>query len=396
MQLKVSIILPVYNVEQWLDETIHSIQEQTLPEWEAIFVIDGSTDRSEEIIARYAEEDKRLKIFKQENRGQGAARDFGVENARGDYLFFLDPDDLIPPNAIQVAYQRAIDANADIVVGDYIPFKDGRQPTLSPHSAGAEFHHAFSKYGQDIFYRTDITDQRFFYHGLYFMVVWMKLFKRATWLQNEIKAPAGLSMGEDFMTVKKMCFLQSKICTVDAVLIYYRKRANSSTTLRSEKAFGIFTSFQYTRSMYQEMLLSSYETSLMYAAYMDWFYSHLIQFTPYSSMYRFYQIIKKTRFEFFDSKIDHSVLGWKRSMAMRATCLPSVLGFAAYLILMWDMKGTVKLVIVKTILFSGKILPAPLHRQVLRYLVWLQLRLDHKPLMQKIMRKVIFHFQKKY
>jgi len=106
---KISIILPVYNVERWLDETVCSIQAQTLQEWEAIFVIDGSPDRSEESLQRYAAADQRIKIIKQENQGQGAARDHGVEHAEGEYLFFLDPDDLIPPHALEKAFERALE-----------------------------------------------------------------------------------------------------------------------------------------------------------------------------------------------------------------------------------------------------------------------------------------------
>ena len=392
---KISIILPVYNVERWLDETVQSIQAQTLQEWEAVFVIDGSPDKSNEILQHYASTDERIIIIKQENQGQGAARDHGVKHAKGDYLFFLDPDDLIPPNALDEAYKRALATNADIIVGDYIEFKDGTRPSLIDQKASNEFHRYFSQYGDKMFYRRDISGNNFFYHSLYFMVVWMKLFKRETWLENEIKAPVGLTMGEDFMTVKKMLLLHSSIATVDAVLIYYRKRENSSTTLRSEKAFGIFESFDFTRRMYEEIGMDRVETSYMHAAYLDWFYAHLTRFTPFTKMYEFYKNIKESRKYFLINSLDQSLLGRRRIAAIKATSLPGLFGFGAYLILMSNTHNFFKVLAVQSITLVGRLLPNPIHKKINSLLIKIANHLQHKPASHRALQKVIYHFQRK-
>lgn len=392
---KISIILPVYNVDLWLDETVQSIQAQSLQEWEAIFVIDGSPDKSKQILQRYAAVDHRIKIIEQENYGQGAARDHGVEHAQGDYLFFLDPDDLIPPKALDLAYERALTTSADIIVGDYIEFKDGGNPSSMQQGASRDFQRYFSQYGDDIFYRKNITDNNFFYHSLYFMVVWMKLFKRETWLKNGIKAPVGLTMGEDFMTVKKMLLLNSSIATVDAILIYYRKRENSATTLRSDKAFGIFESFNFTRRMYKDIGIDRIEVSYMHAAYLDWFYTHLIRFSPLKNMYEFYKKIKESRKYFLTDNIDQSLLGERRIAAIKATSLPGLIGFSVYVILMSNGHNFFKVLAVQCISLVGGLLPGPIHKKINGLLLRLASRLRHSPTIDRGMQKIIYHFQKK-
>ena len=93
MTVKVSVILPVYNVEKYLKECLDSILNQTLQEIEVICVDDGSTDRSLEILREYEKKDKRVIVLTQENKGAGAARNKGLAIAKGEYLSFLDSDD---------------------------------------------------------------------------------------------------------------------------------------------------------------------------------------------------------------------------------------------------------------------------------------------------------------
>lgn len=94
-QPQVSVIVPVYNQEQYLEECISSIRRQTLAEWECIIVNDGSSDSSGEIARRFSEEDSRIRYFEQENRGVSSARNLGMRHASGRYLCFVDGDDFI-------------------------------------------------------------------------------------------------------------------------------------------------------------------------------------------------------------------------------------------------------------------------------------------------------------
>ena len=113
---KVSVIVPVYNVENYIYDMLTSVQEQTFKDFEVIMVDDGSTDDSPQIAGEFAARDGRFKYFRQENAGVSAARNFGIREASGDYMVFYDPDDLIPGRALEKMYKAASRAGADIIV----------------------------------------------------------------------------------------------------------------------------------------------------------------------------------------------------------------------------------------------------------------------------------------
>ncbi len=113
---KVSIIIPVYNVEKYLTECIESVLEQTLSDWELILVNDGSPDGSEEICLNYARSDQRIKYISQKNQGVSIARNNGLKAASGKYIFFMDSDDTIDCNFLKSSYLVAEKEQADIVV----------------------------------------------------------------------------------------------------------------------------------------------------------------------------------------------------------------------------------------------------------------------------------------
>ena len=97
---KVSVIIPVYNVEDYLRECLDSVINQTLKDIEIICIDDGSTDNSLEILKEYAQRDNRIFIIDRENRGVGKSRNEGIEKANGEFVCFIDPDDLYPTNDI--------------------------------------------------------------------------------------------------------------------------------------------------------------------------------------------------------------------------------------------------------------------------------------------------------
>ena len=101
----ISIIVPIYNAEKYLNKCIKSLINQTKKELEFILVNDGSTDSSEEIIKTY--KDKRIKYFKNKNQGIGKTRNFGIEKATGKYIMFLDSDDYLREDACQILYDKA-------------------------------------------------------------------------------------------------------------------------------------------------------------------------------------------------------------------------------------------------------------------------------------------------
>ena len=111
---KISVIVPVYNVYDYLEKCLNSLVNQTDTDFEVIVVNDGSTDKSQEIIDKYSKKYSNIKSFIKENGGLSSARNFGLEKASGDYVLFLDSDDYYEPNTIEVLKQNVIDN--DIVV----------------------------------------------------------------------------------------------------------------------------------------------------------------------------------------------------------------------------------------------------------------------------------------
>ena len=112
----VSVIVPVYNVENYLRQCLNSITGQTLKNIEIICVDDSSTDGSKRILEEYAKKDERVKIITQPNKGAGAARNNGLSVAKGKYLSFLDSDDFFEPDMLEHAYNKAEEDCADFVV----------------------------------------------------------------------------------------------------------------------------------------------------------------------------------------------------------------------------------------------------------------------------------------
>ena len=115
----ISFIIPVYNGEKYLRECLDSILGQSFRDMEVIMVNDGSLDHSQEIMEEYATKDQRIRVFSQKNKGVSAARNLGLDRAKGEYIFFLDCDDILLEGAVEVIYRKAVETEADLVVGNY-------------------------------------------------------------------------------------------------------------------------------------------------------------------------------------------------------------------------------------------------------------------------------------
>lgn len=123
-----SIIVPVYNVEKYLDKCLASISEQTFKEFECIVVDDGSPDNSNDIIDRYVNKDQRFKVIHQKNMGISAARNAGLAIAQGDYIAFVDSDDYISNEYLEKFALKIANTDADIVICGFIDvFKDSQK-----------------------------------------------------------------------------------------------------------------------------------------------------------------------------------------------------------------------------------------------------------------------------
>ncbi|MCF2669467.1 glycosyltransferase family 2 protein [Faecalicatena contorta] len=125
--IPVSIIVPVYNVERYICRCIDSILNQTFVNYELILVEDGSPDNSAYICDEYAKSDERISVIHKENGGLSSARNAGIDAAKGEYLFFVDGDDVIHPETLEILYSILKDSNAQISIGNFCRFCDDKE-----------------------------------------------------------------------------------------------------------------------------------------------------------------------------------------------------------------------------------------------------------------------------
>lgn len=127
-KIKVSVIIPVYNVERYLREAIFSIINQSLNEIEIIIVNDGSTDSSFNIIKEFASKDQRIQIISNPNQGLSIARNLGIYRAIGEYIYFFDSDDLLDKDALRKCYNKCQSETLDFLFFDADAFSEGNMP----------------------------------------------------------------------------------------------------------------------------------------------------------------------------------------------------------------------------------------------------------------------------
>ena len=175
--MKISLIIPVYNVERYLARCLDSVLAQTERDFEAICVDDGSTDGSHKILLDYAMRDKRIRIYVQENKGLSGARNTGLDAATGEWVAFLDPDDYLPPNALATFLRVAEESGESVVVSAYYE-KDSHQSTadklpprwkrMAPALKQLVGKRKMQSSAWNKFYRADLLKNRRFIEGIYF------------------------------------------------------------------------------------------------------------------------------------------------------------------------------------------------------------------------------------
>lgn len=121
--MKISIIVPIYNCEKYLEKCLDSILKQTYSNWELILVDDGSSDNSYNICSMYADKDRRISVFTQKNAGAGVARNYGIEKSTGEYLMFCDSDDFLYSGALDRFVEVAQKRNSDLIISGYNEFR---------------------------------------------------------------------------------------------------------------------------------------------------------------------------------------------------------------------------------------------------------------------------------
>lgn len=216
---KVSVIVPVYNVEKYIGRCIESIQKQTLTDWELILVDDCSPDNSIEIIQEYAKKDNRIILKRHDvNHGPMIARRWGDAIASGEYITYCDGDDMLPDNALELLYNTALETGADIVSGNmtYVSINGSKKVFKST-----------LKYGNDRISAFKSLLRGEFHHNLC-----SKLFKASLLKEYEYKSYEHFTNGEDGYVFYLVVSHITKIVQIDAPVYYYMQNMQSSSNIR--------------------------------------------------------------------------------------------------------------------------------------------------------------------
>ncbi|MEG2776782.1 MAG: glycosyltransferase family 2 protein [Cellulosilyticaceae bacterium] len=206
----VSIIVPIYNAHKYLDKCLKSLQHQSEKHFEVIMIDDGSTDNSVEIGQRYTIADKRFKLIQQINSGPSTARNKGIEYSRGEYIVFLDADDYIEQNMLEVLLRKAQHTKADIVTCGYKEIGTHKRTLWVNDFKECLNIKSLEDYIKIILLTTG-------------GVIWGKIFRANIIKDNGIRFDARFKMCEDqLFNIKSFCYAQ-KIISINEYLYCYRR-----------------------------------------------------------------------------------------------------------------------------------------------------------------------------
>jgi CDP-glycerol glycerophosphotransferase len=218
---RVSFVVPVYNVEAYLDDCLRSILSQTVGDFEVLMVDDGSTDGCVAIAERHAEQDRRLRLVCQANHGLGHARNTGVEAAEGEFLMFVDSDDRLPPDALELLLGSLDRTGSDFATGNIHRFNSRRTWPA-----------AFLK--RTFFRRRYRTHVERFRWLLSDRMAQNKLWRRSFWDEHDLHFPEGV-LHEDIPVVLPAHFLARSVDVISRPVYLYRERDDGAPSITQRR-----------------------------------------------------------------------------------------------------------------------------------------------------------------
>ena len=238
MDVKISVVLPVYNVANYLRKCLDSLVNQTFKDFEVICVNDGSTDLSLGILEGYALTDSRFKIITQENRGLSGARNTGIKHVQGEYVLFVDSDDWLEENALEELYNHVNGFNSDITMFKFRYFNEDTKEFSENQNSKLEI--IPDSLATSNFNYNDVLDILFKISHAPFN----KLYKKS--FLDKWSFPEGL-IYEDLYFFYTVFLNAKKTSVVREILYNYRVRDDSISTKGDEKSFDIFTVLKHVQ-----------------------------------------------------------------------------------------------------------------------------------------------------
>lgn len=222
--IKVSVIVPIYNMEKYLGKCLDSLVGQTLKDIEIIAINDGSKDSSLDILNKYTKKYKNIRVFDNKNQGISKTRNFGIEKAKGEFITFIDSDDYVEKNMLELMYKKAVNDNLEVVVCDYYKYFEPTDKYVETKIA--DFLNTTIKENKKLLFEINQSP-------------WNKLYKKELIERVKYRFPENVKY-EDFGYIPILLTEAKKIGKVNAPLNYYLIRDNSETTTIDKRVFDIF------------------------------------------------------------------------------------------------------------------------------------------------------------
>ena len=267
-QPKVSIIIPVYNTEKYINKCLDSLIYQTYENLEILCIDDGSTDNSLEILEQYAKKDSRIKILTQENKGQSTARNNGMAHATGDYISFVDSDDWVSLSLYKKFADAYNSTDGEVEIYMFNAVRYDEKPDLKNYIPAKVLNIKIWEIKPDklLYNANDSTNPIDGNTG-----VWSKIYKKSFLDERNIKFEDGIIF-EDKVFHFDTFFNSDKIFVSNDALYFYRYRASSTMNTMGSNVFDVFKA--------NDMMLSILHESGMYEknkyAYFQFSYKHFL------------------------------------------------------------------------------------------------------------------------
>lgn len=262
--VKISVVVPVYNVGVYLEKCLDSLLAQTLDDIEILCINDGSTDNSLEILQKYAQKDERIKIFDKENEGQGVGRNIGIKNATGEFIAFVDPDDWVELDMYEKMYTQAKNLDSQVVFCDYKKVQEWDGKVTTPHIFRKAVSLTKSKpikvpVGQNI--KKPVLYNSFLVAPSY---VWNGIYDASLVKENAIRF-ADFRCYEDVMFLVRTIVLAQNISYINIPLYNYRIRKTSTLRSNEERYIDLINITKAVKDyLLKQGLMDDFESNFEY------------------------------------------------------------------------------------------------------------------------------------
>lgn len=287
----VSLIIPVFNVEEYLEECLESIINQSFSDYEVILVDDGSTDKSRSIISDYEKHFNKITVLYQKNKGVSEARNLALKHATGEYVLYIDSDDFLKINMLELMVNKAKNTKADIVMCNYNLY----------YGANNENNRVFSYnlLEDNIYSSKEVIDMmlNFKLQGQ----LWNKLFKRSLLIEDNFEFESGRYI-QDIFPVFKVINKSEKIAFINEDLYYYRQRDTSTIHKKNSKLVEDYYHAMYSIIQYiigNEIKVNSDSFKVFRASVLSYFIYHYTN----ANFDNGYKAFKRSKYINLDIKI---------------------------------------------------------------------------------------------